>query len=189
MSSSSRDRPRLLKVVLPHFGAQKRILSQARFLRNFPFRRVCMRPSLTFAGRQVRARLATQLRYRRERGELDLVISQREIISRPQRRSLPSVNHYPDNRNLGLPSLFNAWSILKRITELHHFLDSSKSILIGITETWLSFRLLNSALTAQRSSSVLRSDRESKGGDVILLIYNDVCDYEAFSCQTVNAFF
>ncbi|KAH7716355.1 RNA-directed DNA polymerase from mobile element jockey-like protein [Aphelenchoides avenae] len=80
MGQPSRDRPRLLKVVLATRSMQRAVLSASRHLRNDPqYEAVYVRPSLTAEQREAEYKLRQECRRRREAGE-NVRIAKGQII-------------------------------------------------------------------------------------------------------------
>ena len=78
-----------------------------------------------------------------------------------------------NNKGLHLIHL-NVNSLLPKIDELHNIAKCSNTAVIGITETKLDNTFYYSEVTIDRYS-IVRNNRERKGGDVACYIRSNIC--------------
>ena len=71
----------------------------------------------------------------------------------------------------------NTQNLPNKLFELRDLANTNKFSLIGLTETWLSDQYTDSELSLP-NMSLLRTDRNSKGGGVALYFSSDLCVYK-----------
>ena len=64
----------------------------------------------------------------------------------------------------------NVRSLVNKIADLHHFLDSESPDVLIVTESWLDSSVPDSLLVADYNYHIFRKDRLTRGGGVFMLI-------------------
>ena len=70
--------------------------------------------------------------------------------------------------------MFNSRSLVKKLNMLHLYIFCSNPDLIFITETWFHQKLYDALVSHSFNYSIVRRDRDSRGGGVIILIKNNI---------------
>ena len=92
----------------------------------------------------------------------------------PQQRSLINSLFVNSNVKIAKCYLFNAQSIVNKLSELHHVMYIDKCDRIFITETWLSTHITDGLLDPQSLFTTIRSDRHHCRGEVFALLFEIV---------------
>ena len=70
-------------------------------------------------------------------------------------------------------SLWNARSIVNKLSSFHSFVYLSPFLIIGLTETWLTQSMFDSEVLPN-NFVIFRQDRSSRGGGVLLAIHSSI---------------